>query len=139
MNSAQNHPNSDLPTTDSSVTGSVGFAGKELDRAAAVENSVLNEIVRASGLDTQYAPDQQRLRAQFLQIARTYKDVEFSVSPIVTALVHATLGELSGINEATAVQLEQFVANSMCGNSETHARVRRFWDSLVKIVNGSER
>jgi len=117
----------------------MGFSGKDIDRAVAAENSVLNEIVRASGLDTQPAPDQQRLRAQFLQIASTYKDVEFSVSPIVTALVHAALGDLSGINEATAVQLEQLVANSMCENSETHARVRRFWDSLVKIVNESER
>ena len=138
MNPAQNSPNSDSPSSASVVPVSAGSDANIIDGMAA-ENSVLNEIVRASGLEGQHAPDQQLLRAQFLQIAATYKDVEFSVNPIVMALVHSALGTLSGINDATAAQLERFVANSMCENNETHVRVRRFWDSLVKIVEESER
>lgn len=138
MNSAQNHPNSDVPTTGSSVSASGGFDGIDPDPVAA-ENSVLNEIVQASGLNTQHAPDQQLLRAEFLQIAGMYQDIEFSVSPILTALVHAALGKLSGIDDTTVAQLEQFVANSIYENGETRARVSRFWDSLVKMVKASQR
>ena len=138
MKDAQNQLNTPSQTTDGSAPASDGFNEKNPDCIAA-ENSVLNEIVRASGLDAMHAPDQQLLRTEFLQIATRLKDVEFSVSPVVTSLVHVALGKLSGIDDATAAQLEQYVANSMCENTETHIRVRRFWDSLVKIVNESER
>ena len=138
MNSARNRQNSDLPTTGISTPGSAEIGENDASRAVS-ENSVLSEIVRASGLDIQHAPDQQLLHAEFLKIAARYKDIEFSVNPIVTALVHAALGKLSGIDDTTVARLEQFVANSLCENRETHARICRFWHSLVKIVSESER
>ena len=98
MKDAQNQLNTPSQTTDGSAPALNGFNEKNPDCIAA-ENSVLNEIVRASGLDAMHAPDQQLLRTEFLQIATTLKDVEFSVSPVVTSLVHVALGKLSGIDE----------------------------------------
>ena len=137
MNSGSNHLNSDSLTSTSAVPSSAGYNGNTGDRTTAAD-SVLNEIVRVSGLEGQDAPDQQLQRAEFLKVAAAYQNVEFSVNPIVTALVRVALGKLSGINSAVAEKLEQFVANSICENSETHSRVRRFWDSLVKIVKETE-
>lgn len=125
--------------SSSSKPGSINPADGSGESAAGVspDNTVLNEIVRASGLGTQRDLDQGSIRAEFLQVAKTYQHSEFSVDPVLTALVQVALGELTGVDEATAVQLKLFVANSICENKETYTRVRRFWDSLVKAVQES--
>jgi hypothetical protein len=139
MNPGSNPLNSDLPDASSSVPLAARGSEATVDSAAADEGTgILCEIVRTSGLGLQRGPDQELTRAGFLQVASTYQDVEFSVSPIVTALVHVALGKLSGVDAAASAQLERFVANSICENRETQSRVRRFWDSLVKTVKEPE-
>lgn len=125
--------NSDFPDVGSSVPLAANCGETTVDRVT-TDEGILSEIVRSSGLGLQRRPDQELSRAEFLQVARQYQNVEFSVSLIVTALVRVALGNLSGIDAASSARLESFVANSICENSETHLRVRRFWDSLVKAV-----
>jgi hypothetical protein len=137
MNPGPDPLQSDFPDAGSSVPLAARCSETAVDRVT-TDEGILSEIVRTSGLGLQRGPDQELLRAEFLQVACQYQDVEFSVSPIVTALVHVALGKLCGIDAATSAQLERFVANSICENSETHIRVRRFWDSLVKTVKEPE-
>lgn len=120
---------------DSSAAGRNGIPrGRET-----AENSILSEIVRVSGLDAEHGADQQLKYAEFLKIAIEYQDVEFSIDPIVTAMVHAVLGKLSGVDSTTNNQLVRLVANSIFENQETQFRMRRFWDSLVKTAKETRR
>lgn len=130
---------SNIPESGSSKPDSINPAEVrgELATGVSPENAVLNDIVHASGLGSQRELDQASIRAEFLKVAKTYQHSEFSVDPVLTALVQVALGELTGVDEATAVQLKLFVANSICENKETYTRVRRFWDSLVKAVQES--
>ncbi|MEZ6032179.1 MAG: hypothetical protein R3C17_03740 [Planctomycetaceae bacterium] len=130
---------SNIPASGSSKPGSHNSAEASGESVTGVspENTVLNDIVRASGLGSQRELDQGLIRAEFLKVAKAYQHSEFSVDPVLTSLVQVALGELKGVDEATAVQLKLFVANSICENKETYTRVRRFWDSLVKAVQES--
>lgn len=130
---------SNIPESGSSKPDSLNPVEGRGESATGVspENAVLNDIVHASGLGSRRELDQASIRAEFLKVAKTYQHSEFSVDPVLTALVQVALGELTGVDEATAVQLKLFVANSICENKETYTRVRRFWDSLVKAVQES--
>ena len=112
------------------------YSAESAERASA-DNSVLRDIVRAYGLGAHLDVDQESIRAEFLQVAKSHQHTAFSVDPVLTALVHVALGKLVGVDAETALKLELFVANSICENNETYARVRRFWDSLVKTVQES--
>jgi hypothetical protein len=100
--------------------------------------SVLDNMIRAaeSG-DAQVPAAGDGVRQRMVQAARDLGNQPFALTPVVTTLVRAILGDIPAMPAKDSERLITFVATTMFEDAESQLRMRRLWEQLLLSADES--
>jgi hypothetical protein len=103
--------------------------------------SVLDNMIRAAETgDARVPAAGDGVRQRLVQAARDLGNQPFELTPVVTTLVRAILGDIPALPARDSERLITFVASTMYEDAETQLRMRRLWERLlISADDGSSR
>ena len=131
---SSSHTNVPQPPAPETAHGSPDFP----DNHRETYRSVLDDMIRAAETgDAQVPSAGDGVRQRMVQAARNLGNQPFALTPVVTTLVRAILGDIPGLPARDSERLITFVASTMFEDAESQLRMRRLWEQLLLSADES--